>query len=1017
MADKVKSLPNVALEHRLNHLHYGTLGRISYNPADNDTQQVGRLQTNRAIVPKSYYNLLLEFTEVCPPSRTILPGVDSEPTKAVRGQTNWLLKTHPEAIVVGSDVASILPEEIAELKAATADGGGLSAPLAVGEITDHTDAMQIIARPALAMAAGEGGHILHIVTLDQEAEGWSDKGLSVQAIKVSRTQRGEWVEDGAPITNIKFAIDGKRYDPIRWIMVQKATGTTVFEPEIMLLPYQGNRSPREHIRALSTAPSHISAKRLFTIKTSVTGGRPHMDVSFNPVSDGRSPQLAVIDTSGEWSVFDITGSRSAKPKTLQPMLTARGSIEFGSIPSSLGSGPNNGIRKILWLALEDGSERAGLGFDTDDSSVDDSYHWGLYSRSPIRAKHVLVGSDIDVRLYDGSNGTQLTGIRLVRRAESVLDILSCPFSPSQVFVLTTDALFWLDVKLTEAGEARITVVLSCAHYKNRNADDKQLCFNVAPVPGPGPSKNCAVFVRSPQEKETNMFIFTNPTDDEAAHVAHQYIALDLPFDVRSTLISALPLFHFSKGAFAKRLAGDGQQPFPSDRARVFQLFGLGADLSLGSSMFTVSDASLKDLPSPKPLEEKKSSDDILRKKFLKHFGNSFVVPDGYTERSSTRDRSRERTLSLPQPEPDQEPANIRTVSLETAYARLKVLTANVEAPDQMDEGLVALLDRCVAEEVGDGDHLRLRTLSELLSSRMEAINLETLEDDLADFRESLTVHGGRAQITDLGGDKSSEDLQSLVRSLSALSFTTEDVPDAYRGRQQDLLRRVAIEQYLSRFGVSVSPPEVVDGLPAFNSQSQSQPRPRSSQLSQIDELPSSMPSSPPILPSSSRLQSSQPEQMDLDDATLPDPGPLARLRQYITIPETIISQPKPAPTRLVTHWQPGTDPWSYIWRGEDSRAALQEETEARRKKREEARRKRIEKRMNGLQLVDEVVSQPIPRIIQSSQIRGIQSSQMGGDSQSQSQRLPRISMSQVVPGPFGGRPVGGKKKKGKSGFR
>jgi hypothetical protein len=68
--------------------------------------------------------------------------------------------------------------------------------------------------------------------------------------------------------------------------------------------------------------------------------------------------------------------------------------------------------------------------------------------------------------------------------------------------------------------------------------------------------------------------------------------------------------------------------------------------------------------------------------------------------------------------------------------------------------------------------LQQSTLSELLSSRMEAMNLETLEDDLADFRESLTVHGGRAQITDLG-DKSSGDLQSLVGSLSALSFTNE----------------------------------------------------------------------------------------------------------------------------------------------------------------------------------------------------------------------------------------------------
>jgi hypothetical protein len=41
------------------------------------------------------------------------------------------------------------------------------------------------------------------------------------------------------------------------------------------------------------------------------------------------------------------------------------------------------------------------------------------------------------------------------------------------------------------------------------------------------------------------------------------------------------------------------------------------------------------------------------------------------------------------------------------------------------------------------------------------------------------------------------------------------------------------------------------------------------------------------------------------------------------------------------------------------------------------------------------------------------------NSQSQIARGSRISMSQVVPGPFGSRPGGGaaKKKKGKSGFR
>lgn len=1050
MAEKAKAgrstdrpLPNVALEHRLNHLHYGTLGRLSYIPVKDESQQIGRLQTNRELGSKSYFNLLSDFEEVSPSTRTVISGAElGEPAKVVRGQKNWLLKTHPEAIIVGSDVVTFLPDEVANSKAAnTAEDGNSTAPLAVGEITDHTGSHQVIARPAMARAAGEGGHILRIVTLEQELEGWPEKGLSVQTIKLSKTQQGEWAEDGAPITNIRFAVDSRPYDPIRWVMVQKETGTTVFEPEVVLLPYASNVSEGQHIRALAKGPSHVSPNRLFMIKTSSTGGSPHLDVSFNPVADGRSPQLAIIDNSGNWSVWDVTGSRSVRPKSLQPILTARGSIATASIPGSLGNSPSNVTHRVMWLAVDD-TRASGLNYDMEN--LDEGYHWGLYSRTSLRSKHVLVCSDTDVRLYDSARGEQLTGMRLVNRVERVLDIHRCPFSSSQVLVLTTAALFWLDVQPNRTGEPRITVVVSCAHYQKRNADNKTLRFDTAPLPATGTTRKCVVFITSPQENETDMFILTKPTDDEVAQVAYRSISLNLASDIKMTLIAALPLLHVKQSARKELQSGD--QSHASTNTRLFQVFGLGADLSLKSLLFTVSDASLRDLGRPQPLEGRKTLGGNMRQRYLKQFRDSFVVPDGLEEEDSNSVRKVQRAQSHSHLESSSILEAKRSVNMEVAYARLLNLTSTNDGQTKLDEALAPLLHHRVVAEVGDDDHLRLRTLSELLSDKLEAISLDTINDDLAEFRDTLPdLYDGRAQLTELGVGTLPEDLRSLAEALSVLSFS----PDGAANEEQQLVLRLTTELYLSRIGLSIPPPHL-SGASLFNSQPQSQSQshsqPTYSQLS--DHLPSSLPSSPPLAPfrpesSYSQPPSSQPfpDSMDLDD-TLLDPGPLARLRQYVTIPATVLSQPLPASTRLVSHWVPGTDPSSYIWRGEDSRAALQEESEARRRKRDEARRKRMERRLNGLQLgeIRETESQPplgLPRIIQSSQVRGpgvmssqliqpspvrpgIQSSQVTGmNSQSQITRGPRISMSQVVPGPFGARPGVGaaKKKKGTSGFR
>ncbi|KAH8906605.1 hypothetical protein BR93DRAFT_625543 [Coniochaeta sp. PMI_546] len=480
-----RPLPNVAVEHRLNHIDCGQLGRVAYIPVDNDDQQIGRLQTSRSLDSNHHFRVLSRFAEILPPTRTAMPEAVSrqKPSDAARSQKNWLLENHPEAVAGGDIDAQKLADELRTLKTAASEdvAAATSSILAVGEITDRTDVHSgTVGQPAIAMAAGEGGHVLRIIPLEQEDAAWPEKDLSVRLTKVSSSARGDWDQDGVPITAIKFAVDGRRYDPIRWVLLQRPTGTTLFEPDIKVMPFQGSVSEYEQSHLYSQMPRYISVNSLLTIEARKTGGNAHVDMCFNPAVDGRSPQLAIIDNVGRWSIWDITGSRSATPKMLQPMLTARGSILAGPGPSSqlkLGNLP--ATHKFLYV-LPTGDHR----IKQEDEQQDLEYqHWGLYSRSPVRSHHLLVCNDTDVRLYDAIQGIQLAGIRVVNtnRAESIVDMQGCWTFPSQAFVLTTSSVYWIDTKVARDGHVHISVILSLPHHKI--VDAGALILSVSPLAG------------------------------------------------------------------------------------------------------------------------------------------------------------------------------------------------------------------------------------------------------------------------------------------------------------------------------------------------------------------------------------------------------------------------------------------------------------------------------------------------------------------------------------------------------
>ncbi|KAB5585895.1 RNA polymerase I-specific transcription initiation factor RRN6-like protein [Coniochaeta sp. 2T2.1] len=1024
-----KALPNVAIEHRLTHISHGHLGRIAYSPADNEVQQVGRLQTSRSPDSNRHFKLISPFKEVCPPTRSGVPEAwsDKKPSDATRSQRGWLLQSHPEA-VAGADVDGFtLVDELSSLKTADA-GDTTSYLLAVGEITDRTDLHSgTVGAPAIAMAAGEGGHILHIVPLDLEDASWADGDLSVRLPKISPSTRGQWVDDGVAITVIKFAVDAKRYDPVRWLLVQKPTGTTILDPDINVSSSHSNVYEFQDSQQYSPVSRHISPNRLCTIKAEKTGGSPHSDVGFNPVVDGRPPQLAIIDKAGQWTVWDITGSRSSKIKVLQPMMAARGNISPGLAPAlepKLGTVP--AMHKLLYV-----SPRSEQRIKREEGQRDNELQLGPFGpRPPVRSNHLLVCSRTDVRLLDAAQGTQLAGIRVVNvnKAQSIVDMQSCPISPSEAYILTSSSLFWIDTKVAREGQARISVISSFPHHKS--ADGGTLTLSVSPFIHTGRAKSCMAFIMSGQNKATETFILTKPSAEELAHTLHQIISAETPESIRSVSTISLPVRHNDneKGKVDRR--GDGV--LSPENTHLYQILCLSSNLSLALGLLAVSDAHLQDLSAPTPSQGVKQSDK-QRKKFLRHMGNAFVAHDGHEERATALPSLRpERKTPLPEQElvvPKDHPV----INLEAACERLEELTLSEIAPVKMSRQLLAGVIHKGMSGQETEDYMRLRTLSELVADKLNGCNLDTLEEEWTTFREELDLaYEGKVQLAELGTGHPPADLQSVTWQLSTLSYVNEDTPDTYKRMQRHLLRHLSGKQYLSLFGISVIPP-ILATTEAEDTASQL--------ATQATDDESFLPPTPtPIRTQSGHSQDS----MDIDSSStqtqIPDPGPLARLRRYIDIPTT--SPPSnPPPTRLLSHWpRTPTDPWSFTYIEDEGPLTAEDEAAMeKRRRRDEARRRRSRKQRlsMGLPINDEDdASGPstqqqqgyamTPRAAMSSQPRGREEgggsqapttqAQMLGQSQSQSQR-PRISMSQVMPGPHGGRPGTAKKKARKSIFR
>ncbi|KAI1481299.1 RNA polymerase I-specific transcription initiation factor RRN6-like protein [Daldinia eschscholtzii] len=1003
MTDRQVTESSIGLAGRLSHIPY-KLGKAE----DCGWQSTRNFTQNTPV----FKELGPHKTWFPAPNTTDVPPLSSSagtPWQTSRKQQKWLLKAHPEAHL-GNEC---IHDQLLSLHSSDQihEGEQWDASLfAVGELTDTSNPKKISSAPLLAVVTGEAKDILRLAKPSTEEWQWGgDESVSLRTLDMAETDESILYEEEeltGPIRRLKAVVDPKRYDPTRWLVVQRDSGTRVFRPEYRRTPAIPNYTNVE-------APSRIATSPLFSLPKSQTGGSSHSDTSFNPSVRSKPPQFGLIDECGFWSIWDIahTRIRTGKPRV---SLSKCGHIEQGVLnhlpPRSTETAQ---WHKILWVGCLGSLEEQAFDFEED---ADVSEVQGSFPQLGRSSTLLLCNSKL-VRLLDLTNNTFLPDLPLLagRGRDSVLDVHANPQDTQYIFILTTSKLFVVRIYSTPGqdwGEVRknSTIVLSVSHF--RDSFDRSLKLAVTPGTTSSGSTTSLVSVYSRNNTQVDLYsIYTLKKNPSRVSYNRETVSLDAihrsspGVALQSICLHPAPIIlnpPAPSSAFAQRLS--------RQEIRFYQIFSMTMDTCLVATLCT-STSTLPISQVQRPDYKLSRTQDPLkeRRKLLKYMASHFVVPDDIIRVHSHEDRNVLDIAKRFHPLP----TILRPLGMFHEYVCTAFASRVKGNEGQSSE-----------EALGSNPFDRVRFVVEraIKDGTMSATTLFETVEDLAlptDFSHAATewdfeierlghmdpdmaliaLNRPLSQIT-----KPASSLQGLFSTfldMTANSDSNEETQDRIQERGLSVFREMACDVYLSLFGlvhrqIELRQPQrsLTEELESMAIDSQTESRMGSVSRSQ-SEIPTSEPDTP------------RTETQGEDPA-------MALLRSYTGTGKYIPAKH----TMLVDKWEIGANPDAYefdLERDKEVTPGMQ------RREKKLARESRKRRRAETLLQMhkDKEPSLPATQPAPDTRFFNQQSQPVAFSSQTQALMSdPLQTMSQPIPGIFGRREERPKKKvkKRKGGF-
>ncbi|KAK8134699.1 hypothetical protein PG984_006711 [Apiospora sp. TS-2023a] len=920
-------------------------------------------------------------------------------------QKKWLLKNHPEAALGGDILGGILTPEIPG-RNTSERASCQSTQLAIGEMADTRSATAVHGVPLIAMAAGSASDVLRFVR--PKLEGWAlngDGSTLFHLLGPKEPQETFWTQETGVILRIKAVVSLRRFEPVRWLLVQRHTGTSVFRPEYQKAPVD----PETFIGDGLYAASHVNPNLLFTVPKHLTGCDSHSDVSFNPGVKSQPLQLAIIDEGGRWTVWDVNGTRSRATRRPKKHLVKCGSIRKGvrnSISQRSSADPR--WHRISWI---------GNLVDQDDDDLDDEESPDGQAQPaypPLERSSTLLFCNQEIlRILDLNSDTFLPDLPFLTEGSDncILDVHVDYGDPRYFFVVTTTTLFVCGLfseheSLSSSKVLKKALILhSTPHMRDTLPRDLQLA--VSPGPYSKNQRTSLVHLYSRSSNWIDVFCVTKLRKSPERILCHRdMMVLDGPRKNKLRL-QTLCLSPVLAAPRRKTTLTFEDRLFVNLAKRYYQIFFLGTNLSLNCAL----GRSAESKPTPRILPVE-GADDMIPKNqrqrtIVRSLAERFVVPDAFEEF-----RYRIEGLQIaagndlkPPPPRDLIRRGVQHFHELLRQTSLDLLHMHHSKDVDMDIYGAAPFDPVfvTAQEAAEAEKLPLKTLLQIVQDVKLPADLEDASKEWQAEIEGLKVAHPGLQVASMGRPRQAarpEQERSLLDISSELSSFVEgrNPYSIEHGMTPILLRSMACDSYLSLFGM------MFQDVAAFEV-----PEPASQDIRSSPALGESLALSSQMSSRSATPMSSAPVEQAQSESVGGEDRAIALIRAYTGSGKTTL----PKPSQRTSTWVVGSDPAGHVWsvdintevtEGMLRRVKQQNKLATKRKRGEallrleweaEQERKRKAKSFRS--------TQPVPDTTKFFSSQASQPLQEPSLPPNALIRPSAISMSQPVPGAFGGR--------------
>lgn len=476
--------------------------------------------------------------------------------------------------------------------------------------------------PFLASATGELGEYLRLTVADQTAWEWQDgKSASLQLSVIDPLQSEReitWATDGLPITQVKYAEGLSNQFHVRWLLVQKGTSTTILQPEYHPVPITEAQIMDGSIAGNSAAL--VKANPILKLYHTDTGGNAHADVVFSPAAFGHNPLLALIDECGFWSIWNIMGTYRIGVNTVRVMMRACGQIDTGPLADFPAQHKHPAERHGLVVVCEPAVAISDpLETDTRADFTD------------LAAPVLIMWKADRLQAVNMHLATVVSPLKKFWAPEGknnrIVDVQNCPGSESRVFILTEKNLVWAEIR---QDQDHPTILLTITHVGGESSMPKMTACALD-------DGTAMVFVFSIKTNQLSVYWFTDREGGPARwhrHVTSLPNTNDAsrPSHLSQISVTPLPLDLSDE----KYPSGLGAQ-YKRAGVEFFQVNLLFDDLGIRYGIYTTVFTPGQEIVLPTKrlawsMTEQQRQWKKRRDYFLRHFENTFMLPDGMTEK-------------------------------------------------------------------------------------------------------------------------------------------------------------------------------------------------------------------------------------------------------------------------------------------------------------------------------------------------------------------------------------------------